>query len=338
MYQGVIRRIREQTGGKTVQRLYTDEGLKLPEIPWKRYPRPQMQREEWLCLNGTWSFYSGDFGKREITVPFCPESLLSGILNPSSPGTEMTYEREFIIPETWKDLRVLLHFGAVSRECRVFVNEKEVCRHDQAYLPFTADITDALKGEKNHLRVEVQNDLSSKYPCGKQSLKRGGMWYTPVSGIWQTVWLEPIPERFIQEITITTGLDHAEVEMKGVSDGYILFEEKQIPINEGRAYIEVPDPKPWSPENPHLYFFDIWCGEDHVKSYFALRTLSIRKVNGIQRLFLNGKPYFFNRLLDQGYWSDGLYTPVGPEAYEKDILTMKSLGYNTLRKHIKNRA
>ena len=318
-----------------MQRLYTDEGRNLPEVPWNNYPRPQMQRKEWLCLNGKWSFYTDNYRKREILVPFCPESLLSGIMDPPEPGTEMVYECEFEIPESWRQSQVLLHFGAVSRECRVSVNGKDVCRHDNAYLPFSADITDALKDGSNLLRVTVVNDLSSQYPWGKQTRKRGGMWYTPVSGIWQTVWLEPVPERYIQEISISTGRDCAEVEISGVTDGYILFEGKQIPVQEGRARIEVSDPKPWSPENPNLYFFEVWCGEDHIRSYFALRTLSIQTVNGVKRLCLNGKPYFFNGLLDQGYWSDGLYTPAGPEAYDKDILTMKSLGYNTLRKHIK---
>ena len=322
-------------GGCIMQRLYTEEGLNLPKVPWNSYPRPQMQREEWLCLNGRWSFYTDYNRKREILVPFCPESLLSGIMNPPEPGTEMVYEREFNIPESWRKKRVLLHFGAVSRECRVSLNGKEVCRHDNAYLPFSADITGALEEGNNMLRVTVINDLSPQYPWGKQTRKRGGMWYTPVSGIWQTVWLEPVPEQYIQGISISTGRDYAEVEISGVKEGYVLFEGTRIPIEDGRTRIEVSDPKLWSPENPHLYFFEAWCGEDHVRSYFALRTLSIQTVHGVKRLCLNGKPYFFNGLLDQGYWSDGLYTPAVLTAYEKDILTMKALGYNTLRKHIK---
>ena len=318
-----------------MQKLYTDEGLNLPDIPWNRYPRPQLERAEWLCLNGKWSFYSEKTRKREILVPFCPESLLSGILNPPEPGTEMIYEREFYIPESWRGSRVLLHFGAVSRECRVSVNDREVCRHDNAYLPFSADITEALEDGRNLLRVRVLNDLSTQYPRGKQTRNRGGMWYTPVSGIWQTVWLEPVPEQYIQGISISTGTDCAEVKINGLTDGYVLFEGERIPIKKGRARIEVSDPKLWSPECPNLYFFEVRCGEDRIKSYFALRVLTIQNVNGADRLCLNGKAYFFNGLLDQGYWSDGLYTPAGPEAYEKDILTMKSLGYNTLRKHIK---
>ena len=318
-----------------MQRLYTDEGINLPEVPWNSYPRPQMQRKEWLCLNGRWSFYTDCKRKRKIIVPFCSESLLSGIMNPPEPGTEMVYEREFEIPESWRQSRVLLHFGAVSRECRVSLNGQEVCRHDNTYLPFSADITDALEEGNNVLRVTVINDLSPEYPWGKQTRKRGGMWYTPVSGIWQTVWLEPVPEQYIHGISISTGQDCAEVEISGLTDGYVLFEGTRIPLEDGRARIEVSDPKLWSPDNPHLYFFEAWCGEDYVRSYFALRTLSIQTVNGVKRLCLNDKPFFFNGLLDQGYWSDGLYTPAGPAAYEKDILAMKALGYNTLRKHIK---
>ena len=318
-----------------MQRLYTAEGFNLPEVPWNRYPRPQMQREEWMCLNGKWTFYSADSKKRTILVPFCPECLLSGILNPPQPGTEMIYERAFCIPESWKGSRILLHFGAVSRECRIILNGVEVCRHDNAYLPFSADITDKLIDGANMLRVSVLNNLSARYPWGKQSQKRGGMWYTPVSGIWQTVWLEPVPKNHIQGIMITAGLDYAEIRISGASDGFILFEGAHIPVEDSIAHLKISDPKLWSPETPHLYAFELFCGEDHVKSYFALRTLSVQKVNGVKRLCLNGKPYFFNGLLDQGYWSDGLYTPSAPDAYEKDILTMKSLGYNTLRKHIK---
>ena len=318
-----------------MQRLYTEEGLHLPEIPWNRYPRPLMRRGEWMSLNGRWNFWSKDSGKRTIVVPFCPESLLSGILNPPLPGTEMVYEREFQIPSAWHSSRVLLHFGAVSRACRVSVNGVEVCRHENGYLPFSADVTEALKTGVNLLRVIAVNDLSPRYPLGKQRRERGGMWYTPVSGIWQTVWLEPVPERYIQSVGIRTGEDHAEITVSPKAEGIVHFQGRKIPLIEGRARIAVSDPILWCPENPYLYPFEVRSGEDCISSYFALRTLSIRTVDGVKRLCLNGKPFFFNGLLDQGYWSDGLYTPAGPEAFEKDILTMKSLGFNTLRKHIK---
>ena len=320
---------------KPVRRLYTEEGLNLPEVPWNVYPRPQMRRDKWLCLNGEWSFSIDGKGSESIMVPFCPESLLSGIRNPPVPGAEMTYEREFEIPPDWENLRVLLHFGAVSRICTVSVNGIPVIRNEQAYLPFQADITEYLCPGTNLLSLRVINDLSAKYPWGKQCMKRGGMWYTPVSGIWQTVWLEPVPPRHIESLNVETGTDYAEIHVIGAEQGIILFEEKQIPIEKGSGRITIEDQVLWSPENPYLYHFEVICGEDRISSYFVLRTLETKTINGVSRLCLNGEPYFFNGLLDQGYWSDGLYTPASPEAFEKDILAMKSLGFNTLRKHIK---
>ena len=213
-------------------------------------------------------------------MPFCPESLLTGVMVAPAPGKEMIYKREFHLPESCRNSRLLLHFGAVSRECKVSVNGREVCRHDNAYLPFSADITDYLEDGSNILRVTVVNDLKAQYPCGKQTKKRGGMWNTPVSGIWQTVWLEPVPEKHIQRISISAGRDYAEIEISGVIEGDILFEGNRIPLKEGRARIEVPDPKMWCPETPYLYYFVVCCGKDHVRSYFALRTLSVQPVNG----------------------------------------------------------
>ena len=318
-----------------MQRLFTEEGLSIPETPWEDYPRPQMRRDRWLCLNGECDFFVSSHPVRKIQVPFCPESLLSGIQNAPEPGTGMTYERSFAIPEDWTGNRILLHFGAVSRECSVSINGNHICRHDQAYLPFSADVTDSLLPGMNIITVSVVNDLSPRYPYGKQTRKRGGMWYTPVSGIWQTVWLEPVPVNGIQGIDIQTGTDYADIQVVGCNEGQINFEGSQIPLKQGRARINVENPILWSPENPHLYRFTVTNGDDRVESYFALRTLTVQEQDGIPKLCLNGKPYFFNGLLDQGYWSDGLYTPSSPDAFEKDILAMKSLGFNTLRKHIK---
>ena len=167
-------------------------------------------------------------------------------------------------------------------------------------------------------------------------MKRGGMWYTPVSGIWQTVWMEPVPERRISRLTIKTNGSSAHITAHGVTDGTVLLNGREIPLVNGAAQVSVADPVFWTPETPELYRFAVLSGEDRVESYFALRTLSIeRDEKGIPRLCLNGKPYFFNGLLDQGYWSDGLYTPASPELYDEDISAMKALGFNTLRKHIK---
>ncbi len=317
-----------------MQKLYTAEAHSLPEIPWDRYPRPQMVRTDWLCLNGIWELTYGDV-QANICVPFCPECLLSGLETAPAVGEKMLYRRLFSIPDTWAGKRVLLHFGAVMRDAVVTVNGRELSRHTNGYLPFSVDITDTMRPGKNELCVQVVNDLDRRYPWGKQSKKRGGMWYTPCSGIWQTVWMEPVPDNHVRALRISSGEDWVNIEADGIRDGFLELDGHRYPLLDGKAAITLPEPHLWSPEDPYLYRFSIVGGEDRVSSYFALRTLKTETVEGIPRLCLNGKPFFFNGLLDQGYWSDGLYTPSVPDAYEKDILAMKSLGFNTLRKHIK---
>ena len=317
-----------------MQDLYTAEAVTIPEIPWNVYPRPQLRRERWLCLNGTWELSFGG-AVQKILVPYCPESLLSGVRQKPKIGEALRCRRTFSVPQEWQGMRVLLHFGAVMRRTVVTVNGVETARHENGYLPFSADITDALRGGENELCVEVINDLDPRYPYGKQTKKRGGMWYTPCSGIWQTVWLEPVPERYIRSLQITNGPDRVEIRADGIETGTVILGERTFPLENGTAGISIDDPHFWTPDDPYLYAFTISSGADTVQSYFALRTLSIETVGGVPRLCLNGKPYFFNGLLDQGYWSDGLYTPATPEGFEKDILAMKSLGFNTLRKHIK---
>ncbi len=324
----------KKTGGDRLKKLYTAAGEALTGIPWNVYPRPQMVRKDWLCLNGTWDFEYGGAGMK-IRVPFCPESLLSGVEGKMEYGKSMVYTRRFILPGDWRGRRVLLHFGAVSRMAVVRVNGKGAAVHGEAYLPFSADITDLLREGENEISLTVVNDLSHSHPWGKQKEKRGGMWYTPVSGIWQTVWLEPVPEEYIRSLTIRTEGNTAEIIAEGPENGTVELEGVRYPLAGGRARIPVADPVFWCPENPKLYRFTVEAGEDRVESYFALRTLSVEKVQGKPRLCLNGKPYFFHGLLDQGYWSDGLYTPAVPEAYEEDIRAMKGLGFNMLRKHIK---
>jgi hypothetical protein len=317
-----------------MQDLYTAEAVTIPEIPWNVYPRPQLRRERWLCLNGTWELSFGG-AVQKIRVPYCPESLLSCVRQKPKIGEALRCRRTFSVPQEWQGMRVLLHFGAVMRRTVVTVNGVETARHENGYLPFSADITDALRGGENELCVEVINDLDPRFPYGKQTKKRGGMWYTPCSGIWQTVWLEPVPERYIRSLQITNGPDRVEIRADGIETGTVILGERTFPLENGTAGISIDDPHFWTPDDPYLYAFTISSGADTVQSYFALRTLSIETVGGVPRLCLNGKPYFFNGLLDQGYWSDGLYTPATPEGFEKDILAMKSLGFNTLRKHIK---
>lgn len=321
------------------QDLFTKEGKTLQGIPWEVYPRPQMTRREWQCLNGWWDLSVLRNGKSvfegKIQVPFCAESLLSGAGQHPEKDDVLLYRRILSVPVSWQGKHILLHFGAVSRETKVLLNGREVCRHENGYLPFTADITDFLTGNENTLEVQVSNDLSAKHPWGKQSRKRGGMWYTPCSGIWQTVWMEPVPDRYIRALHIHTAGDTVDIRADGIQSGKVLFNGKEYPLTGGSARLTVDHPEFWSPENPHLYSFSVFSGDDCVEGYFALRTLTTETVNGIPRLCLNGKPYFFNALLDQGYWSDGLYTPATPDGFEADILAMKSLGFNTLRKHIK---
>ena len=325
--------------------LYTAEGESLPEIPWNSYPRPRMKRDSFFCLNGEWDFCTsknsvipGFFGEK-IKVPFAPQSLLSGIHREIPEDNYLFYKKKFSLPENFNRGRVILHFGAADQYAKVWLNGKIIGRHQGGYEHFSFDITDNLK-EENILVVRVKDEMSTLIlPYGKQSANRGGMWYTPVSGIWQTVWIESVPEKYITSVDIRTGKDFAEFSIEGISEGTVSIKTSKKIIKEsftdGKAVINIKSPKLWSPKNPYLYECEITAGEDKIETYFALRTLGIEEVNGIQRLCLNGRPYFFHGLLDQGYWSDGIFTPASPECYEKDILTAKSLGFNTLRKHIK---
>ena len=317
-----------------MQQLFTSAGKNLSGTPWNIYPRPQMVREKWQCLNGAWDFTHGDT-RGTITVPFCPESLLSGMQSKTDYGLKMTYSRSFTVPEAWHGMRILLHFGAVSRKSVVSVNGMEAVSHEESYLPFSADITDLIRDGENTLTVTAVNDISHRHPWGKQKIRRGGMWYTPVSGIWQTVWMEPVPARYIRSLEIRTDRNSVEITADGADTGYVEMEGNRYPLAAGKARINLPEPILWSPDHPYLYRFTVVTEEDRVASYFAMRTLSVMRVNGKLRMCLNGKPFFFHGLLDQGYWSDGLYTPATPDGYEQDILAMKALGFNMLRKHIK---
>ena len=293
-----------------------------------------MARDEWLCLNGKWKFETGT-ESTEILVPFCPESLLSGYEGKVRYGEIMRYERTFDIPDNWAGRRILLHFGAVSRQCTVYVNGNEAASHGNAYLPFSCDITGHIKPGENTVSVQVSNDLSPRYPWGKQKKRRGGIWYTPCSGIWQTVWLEPVPEGYIESLNIVCDGRGADISVSGPQTGTVVCEGRTYEISDGHVRVEPEESRLWSPEDPYLYRFTVKSGADEVSSYFALRTLSTETINGKPRLCLNGKPYFFHGLLDQGYFSDGIYTPASHSLYEADISSMKELGFNTLRKHIK---
>ena len=318
--------------------LYTPEGETLQGTPWQVYPRPQLKRNSYVNLNGIWDFAVSERPEvsaydKHINVPFCPESLLSGLKTEVNPGSYLFYRRNFSVDR--QAGRLLLHVGAADQIADIYVNQSHICHHEGGYEAFTADITDALQ-EENELVIRVMDDLRDlSFPYGKQTLKRGGMWYTPVSGIWQTVWLEWVPESYIEDLDIQVDLEKAVITVTPALEGKVICEGKEYPLDGGKALVTPEKPRLWSPEDPYLYDFTIETDTDRIESYFALRTIGSKVINGIPRLCLNGKPYYFHGLLDQGYWPDGLFTPAKPECYVNDILEMKKLGFNTLRKHIK---
>ena len=316
--------------------LMTVEGESLQGTPWQVYPRPQMRRDSFLNLNGEWELAVGDgeFDKK-ILVPFCPESQLSGLKEHFDHNQPLRYRRTFSVPDGFNRARVVLHFGAVDSYAEVLVNGKSVMEHTGGYEAFSVDITEQLK-EENELVVVTMDAMYNIAPYGKQTLKRGGMWYTPVSGIWQTVWLESVPETYIRKLNIENRGASVTISTEPALNGKVTVAGLgEFALKDGKVTIQPENPHFWSPEDPYLYDFVVEAGADRVESYFALRTLEIRKVGRYQRLCLNGKPYFFHGLLDQGYWPDGLFTPAVSECYANDILAMKKLGFNTLRKHIK---
>ena len=320
--------------------LMTVHGENLRDTPWNIYPRPQMKRDNWLNLNGLWQFAAGkpDFDGKTIQVPFCPESALSGVKEHYPEGTALWYRRSFTLPEDFNRGRVLLHIGAADQTAEVSVNGKMLCRHEGGYEAFCMDITEVLQSE-NEIMVCCRDDLNDQsFPYGKQVLpeKRGGMWYTPVSGIWQSVWLESVPETYIRKLNIENRGTSVTISTEPALNGFVKVADLgDFTLENGSVTITPEDPHYWTPEDPFLYSFIIAAGEDRIESYFAIRTLEVKKIGDYPRLCLNGKPYFFHGLLDQGYWPEGLLTPPAPQSYVDDILAMKRLGFNTLRKHIK---
>ena len=320
--------------------LMTPQGETLKNPPWQSYPRPQMKRENYVNLNGVWDFTVSELSAlpddydQTILVPFCPESALSGVKNHAPEGSFLFYRRQLdLVPQA--GFRVLLHVGAADQTAEVYVNQKKIGTHIGGYESFCFDITDALE-ETNELVIRVQDDLRNRaMPYGKQVMKPGGMWYTPVSGIWQTLWLEQVPQTHVETLDIQVTAETATVTVTPALSGNVTCQGVDYPLTEGVAVITPEKPRLWSPEDPWLYEFTLTAGADRIESYFALRTLEIKTVAGYPRLCLNGKPYFFHGLLDQGYWPDGLLTPADGSCYEQDILAMKKLGFNTLRKHIK---
>ena len=314
------------------------------EPQWDIYPRPQMQRDSFLPLNGDWELFSVKENEKRrlgtICVPFPPESLLSGQEITLEKGERLIYVKSFQISEDFLNEKTVLHFGACDQIASITLNGVYLGEHIGGYLPFSFDVTAHIKTGENILSVTIEDELDTDIPYGKQRKKRGGMWYTPISGIWQPVWMESLCANAVRSLKITPSLNGVTIETDGGEDEKCIIIQTQSGMREHRfqgnkAEIKIDDPILWTPENPHLYRFTLQSGKDTVRSYFALRTVGTVRVNGKNYLALNGKPYFFHGLLDQGYFSDGIYMPASPEGFRFDIRTAKALGFNMLRKHIK---
>ena len=334
-----------------LKQLTTVWGEKITDKPLQEYPRPQLVRDSYINLNGKWDYaitksdeiptkYDG-----KILVPFSPEAPLSGVNRVLKPSEYLYYRTSFTLPKSFVKDIVLLNFGAVDCISDVYVNGRHLCHHVGGYNAFNVDITEAL-AEQNELIVKVRDFTDTKYYAnGKQSTNRNGMWYTPQSGIWQTVWIESVPAQYVQGLRITPDIDDASVTVEvdlNADDPVtvkVLDGNKEVMRADGKGAVKLSFPhgvfKLWSPEEPFLYGLKIITRRDKVESYFGMRKFSCEKVGKYRRLMLNNAPYFHNGLLDQGYYCDGLYTAPSDEALQFDIKAMKELGFNMLRKHIK---
>ncbi|NBE80088.1 glycoside hydrolase family 2 protein [Micromonospora rubida] len=327
-----------------------------PDRVLPEYPRPQLVRDSHLNLNGRWAYAITDDAREparydgEILVPFSPEAPLSGVGRQLLPGQTLWYRRTLRLPDGFHrpGHRVLLHFGAVDQTCSVLLNGVPVGGRTGGYLPVRCDVTDALRDGENVLVVAVRDDSDTSYHArGKQKLRRGGIWYTAQSGIWQTVWAECVPEAHVERLTLTPHLAQGCVEVTvhasgAVGDAEIRVLAGGVVVAEASAAagtavrLPLPEVRPWTPEDPFLYDVTVGYGDDHVRGYVGMRSFGVGPdADGVPRLLLNGEPYFHAGVLDQGYWPDGLYTAPSDAAMVADIAAMKRLGFTMLRKHIK---
>ncbi|MDD7357699.1 MAG: glycoside hydrolase family 2, partial [Eubacterium coprostanoligenes] len=313
--------------------------------PLSEYPRPQFKRDSYLNLNGIWQC---EFCESEeipskfsydIVVPFSPETPLSGVNRMLKSNEYLIYNKKFDLPDDFNKGKVFVHFGAVDQIAKVYLNGRFVGIHHGGYTPFSFEVSHFIQ-EHNTLNVVVR-DLTEKneYSRGKQKTNRGGIWYSAQSGIWQTVWLESTPDEYIPNVRITPDLDNQTVMFE--ADGNIIIQKliydgENLIADTTDTVVKLENVKEWSPENPFLYDVVFKYKNDEVRSYFGMRKFSVgTDDNGLPRLMLNNKPYFMNGLLDQGYYPDGFLTPPSNDAMKFDVKSVKNLGFNMLRKHIK---
>ena len=334
-----------------------------PEYVHQEYPRPRLVRNEWKNLNGLWDYEitklgvnKPNFYKNKILVPFPIESSLSGVHKNVGKDNELWYHSTFIIPKLWKGKNIILHFGGVDWKSEVWINDVYVGSHQGGYDPFSFDITSYLNNKKNQkLVVKVWDPTDEGYqPRGKQTINPHGIWYTAVTGIWQTVWIEPVNSNYIKTVNIVSNVDESNISIKLVSSETLEKDYFEVIIKDGNTIVSsvkspvkfnldvlINNAKLWSPESPFLYDMEINLVSngkivDSIKSYFAMRKISTRKdENGIFRLQLNNEDYFQFGTLDQGWWPDGLYTAPSDDALKYDIIKTKELGFNMIRKHVK---